>query len=451
MKYISATAGRKRRAEYTRRMLAGAAALCMLLAAACGTEEPAESAGVSDAPPPSSVAADKTTASAAASSATTANSTAATTVYDVNVPVRLKRLFTADISPGNADYWESGVEYTRIIELNHSSAGENGTLLVTFEELNGGIVDPTGFPVYVSRDKGANWERCGFVTDPGTMSAQWNPQLFELPCPLGDLPAGTVLLAGVSLGSSRTAIVLYQSQDTGRTFTKLSTVAVGGPTGGKGIYEPFLVMLHDGTLVCHYSDETDSAAHSQKLSYRTTRDGKTWSEPVETVASPRQTDRPGMSVVTQLGDGRYFMVYEVVGREGMPIYCRTSADGLDWGDPADIGQLIESVDGKRLGSAPFCAWSPQGGKQGTLIVSGTFMGAGRSHTGEGSDYFISHDYGGSFDTVAHPIPYTNQKKFGYSNGFAFSSSGEYLFAVNNPGGDLKSDHSKITFALISLH
>ena len=340
------------------------------------------------------------------------------------------------------------MEYARILEVGHSRSGENGTLLATFEELNGGQVDPTGFPVYISRDVGRTWTRQSFVTDPGPLSAQWMPQLFELPRQLGDMPAGTILLAGVSLGPGRTAVMLYKSEDTGQSWDKVATVAVGGNQGGNGIYEPFLVMLEDGTLVCYYSDELERASHSQRLVYRTSKNGVNWNEPVEVVASPLQSDRPGMSVVTRLGDGRYFMVYEMVGRNGNPIYGRYSEDGLHWGDAGNIGVLIQSGDGKRLGSAPYCGWTEQGGDCGTLIVSGTFMGAGSSATG--TDYFVSHDYGETWTTMPHPIPYSKRhSKFGYSNGFAFSSSGRYLYAVNNTE-DEHAGYSKISFALVSL-
>ena len=357
-----------------------------------------------------------------------------------------------EISRAKPAWAESGVEYARILEIAHSPCGENGALLVTFEELKRESGKTPGYPVFYSADRGDHWERRGYVTDPGPLEARWNPHLYELPCAFGGLPAGTVLLAGVSLDREKTAIVLYQSGDTGRTFARHAVIAEGGSVGGHGVYEPFLLLREDGTLICYYSDETAAERHSQRLVLRTSRDGVTWSDPVTVAASTVQTDRPGMPVVTPMGGGRFFMVYEVVGREGNPIYCRTSADGLDWGDPADIGTPLVSTDGKQPGSAPYCGWLPQGTAEGILVVSATFMRRGVSHTGGGTDYFISRDGGTTWETAPHPIPYTGgHVKFGYSNGFTFSASGAYLYAVNNPGADETARYSAIRFARVRLH
>ena len=363
--------------------------------------------------------------------------------------VNLKVDYTTEISPGKAGWWESGVEYSRIIELQHSQTGHNGVLIATFEELNGGQVRECGFPIYISLDKGKTWSKRGFVTDTDGFSAQWMPTLYELPKKLGNLPAGTILLAGTSLGNQATRNVLYQSQDLGKTWEPYSIIAVGGDyTKGEGLYEPFLVMLDDGTLVCHYADETEKEDHSQRLVYKTTKDGKNWSEAVETVALKEKDYRPGMPVVTRLGDGRYFMVYELGNGDGYPVYCRYSSNGLDWGNKEEHGILIES-NGKSLGSAPYCAWSPYGGEKGTLIVSGCYMKSGNSSTG--TDYFVSNDYGKTWKTMPHPIPYNkNHSKMGYSNGFCFSKSGEYLYAVNNPEG-ATTGFSKIMFAAVKMH
>ena len=43
---------------------------------------------------------------------------------------------------------------------------------------------------------------------------------------------------------------------------------------------------------------------------------------------------------------------------------------MDWGDPAEKGTRIETAEGFFLGSMPYCLWIPQGGENGTIIVSG---------------------------------------------------------------------------------
>ena len=377
------------------------------------------------------------------------HSTPSEPTYSVTDELKFKVDYMTEISPGTPGWWESGVEYSRIIELQYSQSGHNGVLLATFEELNGGQASECGYPIHISLDKGKTWKKQGFVSDPRPLSAQWMPTLYELPQALGELPAGTILLAATSIGQGKTCNALYYSNDLGKTWEFYSSIAVGGNYGqGRGLYEPFMIMLDDGTLVCHYADETEKEDHSQRLVYKTTKDGKNWSEAVETVALKEKDYRPGMPVVTRLGDGRYFMVYELGNGDGYPVYCRYSSNGLDWGNKEEHGILIES-NGKSLGSAPYCAWSPYGGEKGTLIVSGCYMYSGSSSTG--TDYFVSNDYGKTWKTMPHPIPYNkNHGKMGYSNGFCFSKSGEYLYAVNNPEG-ATTGFSKIMFAAVKLH
>ena len=202
------------------------------------------------------------------------------------------------------------------------------------------------------------------------------------------------------------------------------------------------MQLDDGTLVCYYSDESDADNYSQKIMYKTTMDGYHWSEPVTLIASSKQSDRPGMPVVTRLKDGSYFMVIEVVGMDGNPIYYKRSPDGLNWGDVASLGTLLETIDGKTMGSAPFCGYSPVGE---TLVVSAAFMRTGVSNTG--SDYFISHDQGETWTAVGHPLPHP-AGKYAYSNSFAFSEDGTRLYAVNNVPDENHPGKAEIRLAIV---
>ena len=216
----------------------------------------------------------------------------------------------------------------------------------------------------------------------------------------------------------------------------------------EGVWEPFLLQLDDGRLVCYYSDDSDEK-YSQKIVYKTSADCENWSEAVDVVATDIFAERPGMPVVTRLGDGSYFMVYEVVDKDdidGNPVYFRHSADGLDWGNEKDIGTELISHNGKKaLGSAPYCTWTPIGGEKGTLVVSGTFMRKGKSDTG--TDLFLSNDYGESWVTIPHPIPYTQDDHVGYSNSFAFSEDGKYMYSINNPQNPENTEKSKMVFAM----
>lgn len=351
---------------------------------------------------------------------------------------------TVTVGTSQSSWWERGVQYPRIAVL------ADGSLLATYEELNAGLVSGgPGYPIYKSTDDGATWERLTTVRDKdATVQSEWNPHLLVLEKPLGNYKAGTVLLAACSIDGAHTtksAIRLYASTDGGKTFSSPISIAEGGGLDN-GVWEPFLMQLDDGRLVCYYSDDTD-AAHSQKIVYKVSSDGVTFGDAVEAVASKNADERPGMPVVTRLGDGSYFMVYEVVSHrsvDGNPVMYRTSADGLNFGDPSDLGRLLASGK-KALGSAPYCVWTPVGGKHGTLVVSGTFMRSGSSNTG--TDYFISRDNGASWETLPHSIPYdASVDHCGYSNCMAISTDGRILYSMNNPTDASVAGHSKIVFA-----
>lgn len=367
--------------------------------------------------------------------------------YDLKLSVEV----SSTVGTSGYNWWNLGVQYPRIIVIKNSGSGANGTLLATFEELNSGLVSgKPGYPIYKSTDNGATWERVTVVRDNSTkIQSEWNPHLLELEKPLGKYKAGTILLAGCSVDaahSSKSAIRLYASVDGGKTFSTPITVAEGGGLDN-GVWEPFLMQLDDGRLVCFYSDDSDSA-HSQKIVYKVSSDGVNFGEAVDVVASKVSTERPGMAVVTRLGNGKYFMVYEVVDHKsvsGNPIMYRTSDDGLNYGDASNLGTLLVSGSKKALGSAPYCVWTPVGGRNGTLIVSGTFMRSGSSTTG--TDYFISRDGGSTWETVPHIIPYNAAiDHCGYSNCMAVSEDGKTLYALNNPIDANVANHAKIAFA-----
>ncbi len=355
----------------------------------------------------------------------------------------------AVLKTSEPDWWGCGVQYGRLLVL------DDGTILATHCELNAGLEEyKPRYPIYKSTDNGANWEIITYVTDTLTgANSEWNPFLFELEQDCGKYKKGTIILAGCSIDpehKKESYIRLYFSTDGGYTFDQGVVVASGGGLE-EGVWEPFLLQLDDGRLVCYYSDDSDTQ-YSQKIVYKTSGNLESWSESTDVVASEIFEERPGMPVVTRLGDGRYFMVYEVVDKKGVsgnPIYARYSNDGLDWGDPGFIGYEIINFNGtKALGSAPFCAWSPVGGENGTLIVSGTFMRKGESITG--SDLFISNDNGDNWVTIPHVIPYIAENNVGYSNSIAFSKDGKYLYAINNPLRKDNSEKSEMVVAVVDF-
>lgn len=365
--------------------------------------------------------------------------------YAVTQGWKLTKDFDTVISKSGTNWWDRGVQYPRLVEL------EDGTLLATFEQLNAGLVSGgPSYPIYRSANSGKSWTKITNVRDNATdMQSEWNPQLFVLSKPLGNYAAGTVLLAGCSIDADHTtksAIRLYASTNGGAKFEAPITVAEGGGSDD-GVWEPFLLQLDDGSLVCYYSDDTGTQ-HSQRIVYKVSSDGVNFSDAVEVVASKKQAERPGMPVVTRLGDGTYFMVYEVVNHasiDGNPVFYRTSTDGLDWGDKTSLGTAIASGS-KALGSAPYCTWLPIGADDcGTLIVSGTFMRKGSSSTG--TSYFVSTDKGATWSTVNHLISYdATLDHVGYSNCIVASADGRTVYAMNNPTDSSLNGKSKIVFA-----
>ncbi len=321
-------------------------------------------------------------------------------------------------------------EYPSVIRLQHQkNDDDNGKLLATFEKWG------DTYPIYESTDDAVTWQYVCTVKDnlnEGYRN-EWMPFLYELPADIGDFEKGTVILAATSVygeGVTDSTITLYSSTDTGRTFNAFCNVDKAGGTDW-GVWEPYLIYEKEsGRLFCFYSDDSDPV-HSQKLVYKYTTDLVTWSEKHECVACSDSSLRPGMVSVTEMGNSEYFMVYEMVGIDGNPIYCKKSTSLDDWGDVSDYGKVV-SAAGKTFGSSPYAAWSPVGGKCGTLIVVGKHPIRGRSNTG--TDMFISFDYGKTFAPVDNPIPYTLNpyERCSYSPSLFFSSDGKTLYYVNNP-------------------
>ncbi|MFF7558185.1 family 16 glycoside hydrolase [Streptomyces olivaceus] len=301
--------------------------------------------------------------------------------------------------PGDSFYTRASANeflaYSRIIRLAHSGAA-NGTLVGTFEHATKDGT-PSEFVIRTSTDDGATWQTLTTVDDPLTGENHpsdqfWQPFLFELPKTMGDLPAGTLLLAGNIAPSEkvRTDFVLWRSTDHGAHWTFQSVLQTGGgstgaPHGGSGVWEPFLTVDDKGRLALYFSDERRQPEHAQILAHMVSNDGGvTWSarpdgstnfEPglVVDVQSDSATDRPGMPTVATLPDGRMVLAYEICGEgRNCEAYTKTSTDGgATWGSgPSDLGTMAVTSDGRYLGSSPYIVWSPAGGPEGQLMLAG---------------------------------------------------------------------------------
>lgn len=321
-------------------------------------------------------------------------------------------------------------EYPTILQLCHQKNPEdNGRLYVTFEKWG------STYPVYESTDDAQTWTHVSTVRD--TLNEgywnEWMPFLYELPADIGDFEKGTIILAATSVygeGVTESTITLYSSTDLGRSFDPFCNVDKAGGTDW-GVWEPYLIYEEEtGRLFCFYSDDSDPE-HSQKLVYKYTTDLVNWSEKFECVACDNPDLRPGMVSLVKMGNGEYFMVYEMVGKSGNPIYYKRAKALDDWGEVSDYGKKV-TASGKTFGSSPWVAWTPIGGESGTLIVTAKHPIKGNSDTG--TDMFLSFDYGKTFVPVDNPIPYSLNPydRCGYSPSMIFSTDGTTLYYVNNP-------------------
>ena len=97
------------------------------------------------------------------------------------------------------------------------------------------------FPVYQSTNVGGSWSYLSQIDDTvNGYGMRWNPVIYELPATVGSLPAGTLLVSGLSVPSSlaSTSILLFDSTNQGKSWSYLSTVAVGGEAIASEPYTP---------------------------------------------------------------------------------------------------------------------------------------------------------------------------------------------------------------------
>ncbi len=360
--------------------------------------------------------------------------------------------------------------YARIVEL------EDGTLLSTGEELSNNF---GGIPIYRSVDRGKSWTKnSNNVHDPNrdkSYNAQWQPTLYVLPNDLGTFKKGDVLLVATTINGGSTGTMtltvlnLYGSRDGGLNWEFVSEITrstVNTVATQNGCWEGNLILTDEGTLICFYADETDYINHSQRIAFKTTTDGINWSEIKEAVALESASMRPGMPCVTRAKNGKYFLVFEIVGENGVPIYWKSSPDGVTW-EPEDKGMKIEvtekildPISNKERtmtifpGSSPFVRWTPNGkDDNGTLFVSSMISRYSGSIPVDTSliDFYVSYDMGRSWERINHPIPYYNESnRPAYSNSFHFSNDGKSLFVVNSMQALAGKSNNYLVFADIDI-
>ena len=190
----------------------------------------------------------------------------------------------------------------------------SGRLVASFElstvPASGSAAGQT-LPVYKSDDDGTSWQQLSQVKAPAYLSSDpryakytsaWtNPYLYVLPQSVGNLRAGTLLLAAVVSGDDQyylehkaadpnwvpsndgdradMAIALYASTSQGTDWKFLNIITTGGWQGGSAgaigsnvstantyrevdpVWEPYL-LAYNGKLIAYYSDENDYVGYN---------------------------------------------------------------------------------------------------------------------------------------------------------------------------------------------
>ena len=257
---------------------------------------------------------------------------------------------------------QGGTLYPRVVRLSHGAKAVRGQLIAS------------AGPIFRSTDNGATWTQISVVTPIAGTTIRCCAGLYELPQAVGKLKAGTLIYAASYLQGGTPAIQVYISKDHGATWKYKGTPVIGGSTTGPhGLWEPAFELANDGTLVMFWSDETDPCC-SQKLAQIRTSDGVTWRDQANTVRSAAPGDRPGMITVSKLPGGHFFMSYELCGANGCTVYSRTSTDGWNFGDPANLGSVVKTATGQTLQHAPLNAWSASPlSANGAILLVGQVM------------------------------------------------------------------------------
>ncbi|KAJ5176578.1 uncharacterized protein N7482_002455 [Penicillium canariense] len=294
------------------------------------------------------------------------------------------------------------VAYSRAIQV------QDGSLLLTWEDYPYGenSTNLDTFKILRSVDGGVSWSNLSQVADTqNKWGMRFQPDMYILKNPIGQYPAGTLVIAGVSTPLSLSGgvyIDLYTSSDMGKSWKFASHVAYGaGPetvaTGDKAIWEPFF-LEYNGSLIVYFSDQRDSA-HSQKLSLTSTKDLLTWSASADVVAYSAVNARPGMAVVTYIPTtGQYMLSYEYCNAPsgGCPAYYRLASDPTQFLNAPD--KALTTTSGHKPGGSPYSVW-----------YGSTTAGAVILSTNSDTDLFVSKDNANTWTTV-NVNQYTGQSR-----------------------------------------
>ncbi|WP_109123504.1 exo-alpha-sialidase [Dyella sp. C11] len=358
-----------------------------------------------------------------------------------------------------------GSGYVSITLIEHGAAEDKGRLLMAFEQDGMG-----GVPLWESRDGGDHWRFLMNVTDQThakdpRWQLRWQPHITELQRASGDLPAGTLVLSANATGNDPKGHVVeedlqvYTSTDAGKTWHYRSSIVKGGghpeDKDNKGVWESNIHVLDDGRMVAYYSTEQHKAeGYNQALGHKVSDDGgKHWGKEVLDVAIPGGVQRPGMAIVTRLGDGRYAMTYENIdGPKNGQVFIKFSRDGLDWGDPQHHGEPVMTLSGFWPAACPVAQWFPVGGPEGVIVVSAERGGGGAEEGGR--DLYWNNASGrGPWWEVRAPVQKrTGNIHAGWTQALLLRDDGSFLHVTTSSSPDKPESvaHNEVLFNTAKL-
>ncbi|KAH8696244.1 Sialidase [Talaromyces proteolyticus] len=146
-------------------------------------------------------------------------------------------------------------------------------------------------------------------------------------------------------------ISVYSSDDNGKSWANLSTVATTNTTG-LGLWEPFMMDGLDGDLLLFFSRETRTDGKDQNsILVRSSDAGKTWGKEL-TISGGDVQKRDGMLGAARLAEGSESMiaVFESLGPNTGITSVTSDDDGKIWNKPR--GKVYASNEGKITEAAP---------------------------------------------------------------------------------------------------
>ncbi|MED5019178.1 hypothetical protein P9847_17855 [Paenibacillus chibensis] len=236
-----------------------------------------------------------------------------------------------------------GAEYARMIKLANGDwlavaaiYDNNGYTKVSW----GG----TRLQVFRSTDNCRTWSLAATIWEDGRDLD--NGQLLQL-------PNGDILLAMRSVRWQESyQLRVYKSVNGGSNWNFLSTIdentgapgALGNPD--KGVYEPHMQLLNDGSVAVMYANEkhvTENPSYSQLISEKiSTNGGASWGNEIYVAWDPANAGaRPGMPVWTKMTNGQYIVAFEVCGTQNCEIFTKKSTDGKTWA--SGIGTKVSTA------------------------------------------------------------------------------------------------------------